>query len=383
MIRTSNRRPRPYLLDTTLRDGEQAPGVSFSPEEKLQLVRRIDGVGVGEIEAGTAAMGDELIRTVSQMVRMDLQARLSLWCRARMEDLDAAAQCQVGAVHFSFPVSEIGLGVIDKDRRWVLRELCRLVKAARERFGYVSIGAQDASRADETFLEALAISVRELGVDRLRLADTVGIWTPEATARVIGHLRPMLPEMELGFHGHNDLGLATANALAALQAGADCVDVTVNGLGERAGNAALEQVAMASRLAAGIETGLCSDDLTVLCRHVAGLTGRAIPTNQPICGEGVFRHESGIHVRAMLKDPRAYEAFAPESVGQQGRELVAGTHSGRSGLLQALEGEGIDLTASQTCGLLKDVRRMARTKRRNLTHSELVELARKNGRSPQ
>ncbi len=377
MLHCDNQQAGPYLVDTTLRDGEQAPGVSFRPEEKLQLARRIDAIGVGEIEAGTAAMGPELIGTVARMARLDLSARLSLWCRARQEDLDAAVQSGVSAVHLSLPVSPVGLEVLGRDSRWALRTLCKLVTSARGHFGFVSIGAQDASRADATFLEAFTLACRELGVDRLRISDTVGIWLPDQTGRCISALRRTAGTMELGFHGHNDLGLATANAVAALQAGANCVDVTVNGLGERAGNAAMEEVVMSSKVAAGMDLGVKTGDLVGLCRHVANLSGRALSVSKPICGEGVFRHESGIHVRALLRDARAYEPFDPEQVGHDRRQLVVGTHSGREGLKHALAEAGIQLEDDRIGALLEEARLLAGRLCRHLKPEEVLELARK------
>jgi homocitrate synthase NifV len=364
-------------VDTTLRDGEQAPGVSFRPEEKLQLARRIDAIGVGEIEAGTAAMGPELIGTVARMARLDLSARLSLWCRARKEDLDAAVQSGVSAVHLSLPVSPVGLEVLGRDSRWALRTLCKLVTSARGHFAFVSVGAQDASRADATFLEAFALACRELGVDRLRISDTVGIWSPDQTGRCIRALHETAGTMQLGFHGHNDLGLATANALAALQAGAHCVDVTVNGLGERAGNAALEEVVMSSKVAAGMDLAVRTGDLVGLCRHVANLSGRPLPVSKPICGEGVFRHESGIHVRALLRDGRAYEPFAPEQVGHERRQLVVGTHSGRAGLRHALADAGVQLEDDRIEALLEEARQLAGRLARHLKPEEVLALVRK------
>jgi homocitrate synthase NifV len=294
---------RLWIVDTTLRDGEQAPGVSFRTPEKLALVRLLDGAGVDELEVGIPAMGSSACREIRAMVALNPSALLTSWCRALEKDIDLAAECGTAGVHISFPVSSVLLQAMGKSQGWVKEQLCKLIPSALERFQLVSVGAQDAFRADPGFLNAFVCTASACGAHRVRIADTVGLTRPFHVAEMVQRLIPLLGRTSLEFHGHNDLGMATANAISAIEAGARAVSVTVNGLGERAGNAALEQVAVATTTLEQRSSSVETRRLAKICQWVARITNRTIVPDRPVVGEAVFTHESGIHCAALLKDP--------------------------------------------------------------------------------
>lgn len=348
----------PWIIDTTLRDGEQAPGVAFASADKCHLARQLASAGVDELEIGIPAMGPAERDRMRAITDVRLPCRLTAWCRARRDDVDHATDTGVDAVHVSVPASPIHRSAMGKTEAWVLRRLTECVRHARERgVAFVSVGAQDASRAEPDDLLRLARVAAVAGADRLRLADTVGVWSPLEVAAVFARMLDQAGPMQLGIHAHDDLGMAAANTLTALQTGAVSADVTVLGLGERAGNAPLEELAMALRLRGRLNPRFDTTALPALCRTVAALIGREIAPGKAIVGEAAFRHESGIHVRAMLADRRAYEPYDPATVGRRGSEFVLGLHSGFSGLRQAMRSAGI--CAADEATLLERIRRRA------------------------
>ena len=335
------------IVDTTLRDGEQAPGVVFSLSDKLAIARRLDRLGIDELEVGTPAMGPQVREDIRQITALGLRCRLSVWCRARKEDLAAALRCNVDSVHISLPVSSIQLDALDRDEAWALERIERLVPMACRNFERVTVGAQDATRADDAFLHRFAVRTGAAGADRLRLADTVGIGSPSTISKLVNDLRQTVPCLALEFHGHNDLGMATANAITALEAGAHAVSVTVNGLGERAGNSTLEQVAVALHQHAFLKSKIQLAGLLSLCKLVARAANMPIGPTQPVVGDRVFAHESGIHCHAMIKDRRTYAPFAPHTVGHAGHRFILGTHSGTALLSDLLRKAGINVSKRQ------------------------------------
>lgn len=363
-----------YLVDTTLRDGEQAPGVAFTQQEKLDIATRLERMGLDELEIGVPANGTDEVNAIRHIVAAGLDCRLSVWCRALARDIELAAESQAQAVHISLPVSDIQLKTLGKTRSWALRSLYACVKQARRQFGFVSIGAQDASRADMDFLVTFAQETKACGAHRLRFADTVGICDPFQLYLALMRLRAKVPDLELGFHGHNDLGMATANALAAFKAGAKCVDVTVNGLGERAGNTPLAEIVMAGRVCADLDLHIETRQLIEVAELVARASGRPIPIDKPIIGRGTFVHESGVHIRALLEDEASYEPFSPELLGQNERSFVLGKHSGRSALHHALAQQGLRLSESKLALLLVKIKAHAMETKRTVSMDELVTL---------
>jgi homocitrate synthase NifV len=350
-ILTPNEPVKVWMIDTTLRDGEQAPGVSFDRKAKLSIAQALDQAGIDELEVGTPVMGGHVQEDIRRIAALGLHCRLSVWCRAHPADLEAAARCNVSGVHFSLPVSNIHLNALGKDRSWALNQMEMLVHEALTAFDRITVGAQDASRADEDFLMKFARRVHASGAHRLRIADTVGIGRPSTISRLIRCLRLAVPDLDLEFHGHNDLGMATANALCALESGARSISVTVNGLGERAGNTALEQIVMALGMHPDLSSAMDAAAMLPLSRLVARAADRVIAPDQPVVGDRVFTHESGIHCHAMFNDARSYEPFAPQQAGHSDRRFVLGSHSGGSAICNLLRQAGIRISARQAQSL--------------------------------
>lgn len=362
------------MVDTTLRDGEQAPGVVFQPLEKIMIASKLADCGIDEIEAGIPAMGENACREIIALAHLNLPCILSCWCRAVKEDIALAAGCNTPGVHISFPTSSILLKTFEKDEAWVLNTLDDLVRYSRSWFDQISVGAQDATRTDTRFLHRFARRARDLGVHRIRIADTVGMVTPSMVMDMISQLMSAVPGLDLEFHGHNDLGMATANAVSAVDAGAAALSVTVNGLGERAGNAPLEETAMALFGLGARKGNIHLSSLTDLCHTVARFSNQIIPPAKPIVGSRIFFHESGIHCAGLLKDPASYELFAPEQVGNQPRSYVLGSHSGTAALRHILSQRDIHIDPYLARQLLAKVRKKVLAINQPLSPEELETL---------
>ena len=362
------------IVDTTLRDGEQTAGVVFSNQEKLDIAKMLDEIGVHQIEAGIPEMGGGEQSSIEKMTHMGLQASVLGWCRAVRSSVDASIACGVDAVAISISTSDIHIEhKLNKTREWVIDAMTGNVAYAKEKgIRHISVNAEDASRSDMEYLVQFGLAAKEAGADRLRFCDTVGIMEPFGTCAQVKELieRTGLP---VEMHTHNDFGLATANALAGIRAGATFVNTTVNGLGERAGNAALEEVAMALKHLHKLEMQVHMGKLRRLSELVAKASARDIPIWKAIVGAGVFAAESGIHADGILKNPMTYEAFSPEEVGLQ-RQILIGKHSGTASIKNKYAEYGITLSDDVAALVLERVRQWAIERKRTLFDKELMQI---------
>nr|WP_233560164.1 homocitrate synthase [Oleomonas cavernae] len=337
------------------------------------MARALDEAGVDEIEAGTPAMGPAEIDSIAAVAESLTHAEAIAWCRMTEADVEAALRTGLARVNLSVPLSDLQIRAkYHSDRADVLRRIDRVIRHARDLGLEVAMGGEDASRADLGFV-CTAMQVAEAaGAHRFRFADTLGILDPFATYAITRRLCAET-DLEIEFHGHDDLGLATANTLAAVQGGANHASVCVLGLGERAGNAALEEVVAALAQTQGRRTGVDLARLQGLADIVAAASCRPIPMAKSIVGAGVFTHESGIHVHGLLQDPATYEALSPARFGRR-REIVLGKHSGLSAVFAALKGLGLAADECRARAVLAKVREKASRTKRTVGNSDLLEI---------
>ncbi len=362
------------IFDTTLRDGEQTPGVSLTPDEKMDIALQLDRLGVDVIEAGFPSASEGEFQAVKRIAEAGLKAEICALARATKSDVDTVMACGVDSVHTFIPSSDIQIKyVLNGTREKVLKETEKIIQYIKAHGLVCEFSPMDATRTDLGFLKKVCLVAQESKVDRINIPDTVGVANPSSMRKLIIELKKVI-KVPISVHCHNDFGMAAANSLAGVEGGATQVHVTVNGLGERAGNAALEEVVMALHVIYKKKTRIKTKLLYETSRLVSRITGIPLQPNKAIVGENAFAHESGIHTKGVVARPETFEPLTPEMVGRR-RKIVAGKHAGRQGLKAELEAVGINVTDDQLNEIFKRVKALG-DKGKPVTDTDLFAIAR-------
>jgi isopropylmalate/homocitrate/citramalate synthase len=366
------------FYDTTLRDGEQTVGVVLSPEEKLELARGIDELGIERIEAGFPRVSADDWRAVELIRDAGLAAEVWGFSRAVEADVKALVELGVEASVIESPISDLKLEALGVDREAMLERIVYAISFAVEQGVTVAFFGVDGTRADLSYFETVYKTAVEAGAKEAVVVDTIGIAAPEAVAELVGRTRDWLgPDVPIHFHGHNDFGLATASAIAAARAGARWIQGTINGMGERAGNASLPEIALALRGLYGIETNLRLDRVRPFAERLRELSGYELEPYKPLVGENLFRRESGA-VASQFHDPPAIEPYSSDVVAAK-RSVVLGKKSGIDSVRIKAEELGLDLSEEAQRELLARVKELGTSKRGIVTDDEFLQLARDSG----
>jgi len=364
---------RVKILDTTLRDGEQTPNVALSTEDKLKIAQALDELGVDIIEAGFAVNSEGEAEAIKVIANAGLKSEICSLCRASISDVDAALACDVDSVHIFLATSKTHLEKklkITQDQ--AIEKAVESIQHAKDHGLIVEFSDEDGTRTELEFLHRMHKAIQDVGVDRIDIPDTVGVMVPPAMTQFVSEIKKHV-KVPLAVHCHDDFGLSVANSLAGVLGGAEEVHVTVNGLGERAGNAALEEVVMSLLAFYNIKTNINSRKMAFVSRLVSQLTGIAVPPNKAIVGENAFSHESGIHVHGVLSDGSTYEPMRPEIVGKE-RSFVVGKHSGVHAVQNKLKEYGIELTPDQMKEAVAKIKKWAESGKK-LDDAELLAVA--------
>ena len=350
------------IFDTTLRDGEQAPGIDLTVEQKVKIAKQLADLGVDVIEAGfPAASEGEFEATKKIFEEVGDRVEVIGLARANKQDIDRTIETGIASIHVFIATSDIHLKYkLKMSREQVLDRIYESVRYAKDHGLIVEYSPEDATRTDRDFLLKAVKTALEAGADRINIPDTVGVMHPFKFYDLIKDVVAVAKDKIVSVHCHNDFGLATANSIAGVMAGARQVHVTVNGIGERAGNAALEEVVMALKKLLGYEVNVKTYKLYETSRLVSELTGIPVPYFKPIVGDNAFGHESGIHVHGVIENPLTYEPISPEEVGNF-RRIALGKHSGIHGLKKLLEDQGIYLDEQELREVLNEIKKLAET----------------------
>ena len=364
------------IFDTTLRDGEQTPGVSLSPEKKLNIAKKLDALGIDAIETGFPVISDGERKAIKMITSANLNSELCGLARTNRKDIDAAIDCGLNYIHTFIATSDIHLEYkLKMTREQALEKAIDAVEYGKSRGLQVEFSAEDATRTDREFLKQVFGEVAKAGADRIDIPDTVGYSTPQYIAEITKDAIEAT-KLPISVHCHNDFGLAVANAISGIQAGAQCAHVTINGIGERAGNASLEEFVMALnslQIEQKWETNIDTKLLYETSRYVSKIVGISVQPNKAIVGENAFGHESGIHTHGVLNNPLTYEPISPEIVGRT-RWLQVGKHAGIHGMNAMLKEYGIVPNEIQTKQILEKVKSIG-DQGKQVTEVELLSLA--------
>jgi len=343
------------IYDTTLRDGEQTPGVCLRTAEKLKIARKLDELRIHQIEAGFPVVSNEEKRSVTTIANEGLDANILALCRTKKEDIDTALNCNVDGIITFLGTSALHLKHKLKVNQEDALNICmNAIEHAKDHGLFVAFSAEDATRTDLNFLKSVYKKAEAYGADRVHIADTVGAISPQGMDYLVRELKKEI-NIEIALHCHNDFGMALTNSVAGLLAGASAVSTTVNGIGERAGNTSLEELVMTLLLIYGVDLDFNIEVFYELSQMVEELTNMKVPENKPIVGRNVFRHESGIHVDAVIEEPLTYEPFLPELIGHQ-RQIVLGKHSGCRAVKAKLDECGIAVSKDELCKIVGKVK---------------------------
>ncbi len=358
--------------DTTLRDGEQTAGVVFANDEKVSIAKMLDKVGVHQIEAGIPTMGGDEKEAIKRIAALGLNCSVLGWNRAVKSDIDASIECGVDAVAISLSSSDIHIEhKLMKSREWVLESVKTSVDYAKGFNLYVSVNAEDASRSDMEFLLQFARTARDAGADRLRYCDTLGILDPFETFIRVKNIIDIIG-IDIEMHTHNDFGMAIANAIAGIKAGATYVNTTINGLGERAGNAAFEELIMALKYIEGVDLGFNTTLFRSISEYVAKASNRIIPSWKPIVGGKLFVYESESRFSGVLSDTKTYGLFNERDVGLD-KKVILGKYSGVNTIIYKLNTLGFKISENEAEELAEIIRDKTVSLKRALFDSEIID----------
>ncbi len=345
------------ILDTTLRDGEQTPGVAITVDEKIRIAKKLDKLGVDTMEVGFPASSPGEMRVAREILKLGLNSQICGLARVLRGDIDAAIDCDIDYIHTFIGTSPLHREYkLKMGQEEILNKAVEAVEYIKDHGITAEFSAEDATRTEFDYLKKIYAAVEDVGVDYINIPDTVGVMVPSSMKFLVSELKKEI-NVPVSVHCHDDFGLAVANSLSSVEAGAEQVHVTINGLGERAGNASLEEVVMALTSQYNIKTNIKTQLLVDTSEFVSRITGIKMPPNKAIVGDNAFAHEAGIHVHGVLQKAETYEPITPEMVGHT-RRIVLGKHTGANAIKAKLGEYGIELNEDQFCKVFDQIKKL-------------------------